>query len=476
MNTIRKAIMIAVAGSSIGASNSNMNVGEQSKKKPAELRQQARIVIVTSHHPDVLQAVASGFTDHYQRSQNKVVRVSWINQGGTSRNRRFVMEKAASHQSNWGIDVVWGGGEYNLQSLRQDGLLRPMALSKDVQSDLKALQELGVNSAAQDKTWAATSLSAFGLLVDLSRYEMPPLAPGSQVTTTQLREDLLSPVGSLPKVAAQDPRYSSTFAEAVRQMVSIHGWPETAEYLARLYRPGAQVALRSEDAVDDVLKGKQHAAFSIDYLARGVAQQQVGRRFRFLPLAEPTMLVSDPIGIVKGASEPELAQAFVDYILSVEGQKLLNGQAEGLAGLARISVRRDVAGLPLSTASDVNPFSYAQNAQVNAVRASIHAQVLADVVGRLFIDLRADWASRQNALSPSSVTGRLAQPVESLRAGSVLAAKPHGITASVPLPSLREIQDLSRQAEQGKAAEVERVLIEWQTRVKGALSGATPRH
>ena len=80
-----------------------------------------------------------------------------------------------------------------------------------------------------------------------------------------------------------------------------------------------------------------------------------------------TIFSVDPIGLLRGAANPEGAKAFIDYVMSAEGQRLWN-QKPGTEGgpehyaLRRLPVRRDAyvdspAAAALRSDPEENPYA-----------------------------------------------------------------------------------------------------------------------
>jgi hypothetical protein len=89
-----------------------------------------------------------------------------------------------------------------------------------------------------------------------------------------------------------------------------------------------------------------------------------GPRLVWRPPLGGTTLSADPIGVLKGAPHPELAQAFVEYCLSPAGQALWFGKPGTPDGprdraLHRLPIRRDLytaAYLAHASQPDLHPF------------------------------------------------------------------------------------------------------------------------
>jgi hypothetical protein len=116
----------------------------------------------------------------------------------------------------------------------------------------------------------------------------------------------------------------------------------------------------------DVGDAESAAGVAIDFFAR-VFQEQIGkRRINYHAPRGATAFTPDPIGVLYGTvGERELlANRFVEFLLSPDGQRLWNlkaGQSPYVVrSLRRMPVRRDVYAERTGWADDENPFEAAE--------------------------------------------------------------------------------------------------------------------
>jgi len=100
---------------------------------------------------------------------------------------------------------------------------------------------------------------------------------------------------------------------------------------------------RSGDVKNDVDKGEHGIGLVVDYY--GFDSMAAGLPVKLVYPSDFSLANPDSIAILKGASHPETAKAFVDYVLSEEGQKLGMGiEQRGVkCPSPRLPVRSDVA-------------------------------------------------------------------------------------------------------------------------------------
>src|SRR6476646_1560984 len=118
---------------------------------------------------------------------------------------------------------------------------------------------------------------------------------------------------------------------------------------------------------NDVSRGEAAAGMAIDFYAR-ITEETVGAsRARFFAPIGATAITPDPVGILHGTKgrRLELATHFVEFLLSIEGQRLWELKA-GLPGgpveraLRRPPIRQDVYADRTGWADDFNPFQIAK--------------------------------------------------------------------------------------------------------------------
>jgi len=94
----------------------------------------------------------------------------------------------------------------------------------------------------------------------------------------------------------------------------------------------------------DVASGDCAAGMSIDFYGRfqqeNILTRSGSARFGFHVPEGGTTLSADPIGLLRGAPNRETAIAFMEYVLSLEGQKLWNFRVGAPGGPERYALRR----------------------------------------------------------------------------------------------------------------------------------------
>ena len=130
-------------------------------------------------------------------------------------------------------------------------------------------------------------------------------------------DDLLRPeyVG---KVAMTRPSRSGTTHMFVERFLQVRGWEGGWSYLLALSGNLSTLTSRSFGVIDGIEKQRFDVGITIDFLA--LARADDGLAFSY---GKPVMVMPAQIGILSGGQSPDLAKAFVELVLSPEGQKIL---------------------------------------------------------------------------------------------------------------------------------------------------------
>lgn len=353
----------------------------------------ATLVIVTPNNQDIRREFARAFDAWHREKYGQGVRLDFRTPGGTNDIKRLLETTYRGYRDlgvkpRADIDMVWGGGDFfHDVELKPLGLLRPMDIDPAI---LKAafpeptLAGVKLYDYAADKdgnpqspTWVGVCLSSFGIVYNPDLYRALGLA-----TPKQWR-DLDAPALA-GAVALADPTHSGSAAVAYMMVLQramadaeqqfFADYPDRAKLPVNqrqsdpLYREAiaagwhrgmGQLLLMAANAryftdsasqvSNDVSTGDAAVGVAIDFYAR-VTQESVGPdRVQFVLPAAATAITPDPIGILTGVEGHQLvlAQHFVEFLLSTEGQRLWalkKGEPGGPVdrALRRMPIRRDI--------------------------------------------------------------------------------------------------------------------------------------
>lgn len=335
-----------------------------------------RLVILTPHGDNIRQEVGAAFQAWHAGRFGTVPELEWVDQGGTSEGLRYVQARFARTPASIGVDVFFGGGTPPFRTLAKAGFLipDPIPLPPGLPTDLG-----GIRLQAPEEGWFGIALSSFGILSNrtlLREKSLPePLSWA----------DLARPE-AFGWVACVDPRGSGSAHVIYEIVLQKFGWEKGFSLLTRMAANARTFTKGASGVLPVISTGEAAYTVAIDQYAwsliasvndaAGAGTGSAGSdRIGFaLPRGE-TVITPDPAALLKGAPHPVTARRFLEFLLSLEGQRLwvlkpgLPGGPRSLA-LSRLAVRPEAyAGLDSANrAVGENPF--APNASPGVVSAA----------------------------------------------------------------------------------------------------------
>lgn len=275
-----------------------------------------------------------------------------------------------------GIDLLFGGGTLDFIRMKDKGYLVPGSAAEGTGIAAVAAQHPdwftdgvlpetwgGEQLRDPDHCWVGCVLSSFGIC-----YNRDFLARRGIASPPSQWADLALPVYE-NQVALADPAKSATvvkmFENILQQEIQAAvregrggdrdraveaGWRNGLSLVQRI---GANARYWTDSATKvplDVAGGDAAVGMCIDFYARSFMEEleQVhgSSRMGFAIPAGGTSFSADAIGMLRGAPNPELATRFVEFTLTMEGQRLWAWKAGTPGGpertaLRRIAIRRD---------------------------------------------------------------------------------------------------------------------------------------
>ena len=183
----------------------------------------------------------------------------------------------------------------------------------------------------------------------------------------------------------------------------------------------------------DVGQGNAAAGMCIDFYGRAFADELTSAtgtpRVVWIAPVGGTTLSGDPIGVLKGAPHPEIAQGFVEFCLSPEAQVLWfakpgtpNGPKE--RALHRTPIRRDVytpENLAHSTMPAADPYHDSGNFTYQRELTSQAFHTLRQIVKVMCIDSHEEMKRSWHALMAAGM------PAEALRVFQDVSILPYAV-------------------------------------------------
>jgi len=256
--------------------------------------------------------------------------------------RFFAGQEYWDRQGRWIGTVLSNYGIlYSRESLARLGISAPPIQWADLQ-DPRLLGEV----ALADPTKSSSMATAFENLIQ-----------------QQMQERLLALMAAADRISDLDE--AATTAKAVRE-----GWIRGLQSVQLIAANARYFTDSSQKVPIDVDDGNCAAGMCIDFYGRQQAEAERRRsgstRLEFVAPAGGTVGSVDPIALLRGAPHRDVALAFIDWVLSPDGQKLWNFRHGTPGGperydLRRMPVRRDFYAQgdwkPYRSDPGVSPFS-----------------------------------------------------------------------------------------------------------------------
>ncbi len=272
------------------------------------------LVIISPHNEDIRYEFGKAFERYYQEHSGNALTLQWRDVGGGSGTILRFLRNIYDRAETAGIDILFGGGEYTFQVLAEKGLLERLELSEDVIDQIPKMFS-GMELYDRELYWCGNVLSSFGFLYNITLLEKMGLAP------PQTWSDLGSG-DFFGLVMLADPTQSGSVAAAYEMIVqSAPDWPSGWARLMAILSNASKFADGSAAAANAPVIGEAPVAACIDFYGT-MRVAKAPHRLGYVSPRGETGFTPDPVAILKNPPNPKLAKAFVDFLLSVEGQAL----------------------------------------------------------------------------------------------------------------------------------------------------------
>jgi iron(III) transport system substrate-binding protein len=249
------------------------------------------LTLYTSQPTEDAQSTVSAF-----EKAHPDIEVKWIRDGTAKLTARLQAELAAGGAAP---DVLLIADSVSMEALKQQDLLAPYKSSLAVNYDPQLFDK--------DGYYYGTKLITTGI----AYHSKAPVKPTSW-------KDLLKPelknMTTLPS-----PLYSG--AAQIHQATLMEnpdlGWA----YYEKLKDNGAMPQSGNGGVMSAILSGTKAYGVLVDYMA--IREKAKGAPIEFVFPSEGVSIVTEPVAMMKGAKNPEGAKAFIDFVLSEAGQKLV---------------------------------------------------------------------------------------------------------------------------------------------------------
>ncbi|NLF16775.1 MAG: ABC transporter substrate-binding protein [Lentisphaerae bacterium] len=365
-------------------------------------------------------------------------------------------EAFLTSQASVGIDVFFGGGQFDLGRLAEQGLLVPCGYRdrhpETLAGDTPILSQRLSGEIwydPQDRYYGAC-LSSFGICSNLDSLADLGYDITQPASLPRQWRDLADP-RLFGQVGAADPSKSGSInkcfemilqqamaAEVARRLPQgadqadpaalreavAEGWAEALLLVRQIGGNARYFTMSASKVPVDVARGELAAGMCIDFYGTSQAdweREHVGRQTMLYVTPEGGSSLSvDPIGILRGAPHRDLAETFVDFVLSRPGQQLWNYRVGTPGGpvqyaLRRLPVRRDLytdADRAHMSEADARPFDLAGRFQYHPEWTGRYFDLIRVLIRVMVIDchpeLKEAWRAVVDAGGPAAAPEAMA--------------------------------------------------------------------
>lgn len=284
--------------------------------------------------------------------------------------QRSVVQSFFDSDVTCGMDVYFGGGVYEFISQAARGNLVTCDILQEhpemFGDDTIPATLSGERLWDDQGRWFGGSLSAFGIIYNIDALKEDGIGIVPQTWMDIGRPEFYK------KLAIVDPTKSSStqkaFVMLIQQQMQMsydklllergveqlseedehlaisQGWLNGLQLIQKIVANGRYFTESATRPIVDVSAGNCIVGISVDFYgfaeAKHLEERSGSKRFKFVMPVGGGAPSPDPIGIFRGAPHPELAKLFIEFVLSLDGQKLLDFKVGEEGGPKKTTMRR----------------------------------------------------------------------------------------------------------------------------------------
>ena len=346
-----------------------------------------QVIIISPHNEQIRHEFGQGFATWHKEKYGEEAEVIWSVPGGTSEIRRMLQSQYGhaleiGNEPGGEADLVFGGGSYEHGILKKpitkqfSGNEVTTTISAPAVFDGAVLEQVYGENIIGDITlydpdgyWYGLALSGFGIVYNnevLEDLGIPPPTTWEALANPEL----------LGKLALVNPAQSGSVTTAFEAILKNLGWERGWQVMRRAAANSRYFSASSLKPPADVSQGDAAMGICIDFYGRYQAQAVKNddgiSRIGYIDPPSATMIDPDPISLLRGAPNQEMALRFMQYCMTQEAQALWQFSASDVHDdgfgpdtweLRRMPIRRDMYAKYLDRMIDkVNPFQTARRA------------------------------------------------------------------------------------------------------------------
>ncbi len=389
---------------------------EKSGNNTLESKATMRLTIISPHSERIRSTFSDAFARWYDSNFQRDVTIEWIVRG-TPQCVEYISDIFEGRNVDAGMktpDLMFGGGLSYHRALAAKDRCFAMDLG-DALAGIPA-DVHGLPTRDDKNRWVATGLSSFGILFNDADCTARGVEPPS--TWTDLADPRFSGWLSIA-----DPAKSGSNRQCMMLILQHQGWDEGWGTLVRILANARVLESGSVRGHDQIASGVMLGGFSVNFDGLRRVQENPGS-LRYINPSGATAVTPDIVSIVKTAADARLAEQFVKFCLSDEGQAtwsaLADGEGHSSHTLYHYPIKPSLYESHQGKLSvPDNPFETDLGVQVDQKLAAKQSKALVHVAAAIcnenHILLQQVWSAIRDAGMPKVAVDKLCEPIVSER-------------------------------------------------------------
>lgn len=355
-----------------------------------------RLVIISPHSQTIQTEFAAAFSQWAAEVHGRKAEIEWRDVGGTTQATKYVLDRFEQDPEGIKVDAFFGGGVDPFLHFLQRDLLHRCNLPEDVLAPIPQTHA-GTEVYDTEQRWFGACMSGFGILCNkqlLKRLNLPEPLTWADLGRPEY----------YTWVTSADPRQSGSIHMAYEIILQAYGWEEGWAHVLRIGANCRGFSAGASEVPQVVSVGEAACGMAIDYYAQRAVAEAGEANLGFVLPDRLTVVNPDGMGVLKGAPNAELAELFMEFVLSERGQKLWMLRAGAPGGPREHTLYRlpIIPGMVKRYADNavvrLDPFEFKGGIEFDIEKKNQRWGILNDLLGACIIDVHEELQAAWQAL------------------------------------------------------------------------------
>ncbi len=371
-----------------------------------------QLTIISPHSQRIRDTFAEAFSEWHDSEFNRSVAIDWIVLG-TPQCVEYIDDIFEGRNIEGGMkapDLMFGGGIAYHRALAERDRCFELKLGDALEGIPADIH--GLPTRDQENRWVATGLSSFGILYNAADCKARGIEPPATWS------DLADPrfAGWL---AIADPAKSGSYRQSMMLILQHQGWDDGWGTLVRILANARALESGSARGHDQIESGVMLGGFAVNFDGLRRVQENPDS-LAYVNPPGASAVTPDVVSVVKTAADARLAEQFVRFCLSEQGQAIWSVDADG-----REESNHTLYHYPIKPslyesqkgklAVEDNPFETDFGIQIDLKLAAKQAEALVPLTEAMcngnHILLQQAWAAVQKSGMNETALAKLCEPI-----------------------------------------------------------------